>query len=120
MRNQEHIIAANPDNLDEELMKYQRLQDEFHKRDGYSYNSKIRGTLIGLGFTEEDFDKDISTLSGGQKSRVALAMLLLEEADLLLLDEPTNHLDIGAISWLEKYLKDIDKAVIIILSLIHI
>ena len=114
LRNQEHIIAENPDNLDEELMKYQRLQDEFHKRDGYSYNSKIRGTLIGLGFTEEDFDKDISTLSGGQKSRVTLAMLLLEDADLLLLDEPTNHLDIGAISWLEKYLKDIDKAVIII------
>ena len=114
LRNQEHIIAENPDNLDEELMKYQRLQDEFHKRDGYSYNSKIRGTLIGLGFTEEDFDKDISTLSGGQKSRVALAMLLLEDADLLLLDEPTNHLDLGAISWLEKYLKDIDKAVIII------
>ena len=114
LRNQEHIIAENPDNLDEELMKYQRLQDEFHKRDGYSYNSKIRGTLIGLGFTEEDFDKDISTLSGGQKSRVALAMLLREDADLLLLDEPTNHLDIGAISWLEKYLKDIDKAVIII------
>ena len=114
LRNQEHIIAENPDNLDEELMKYQRLQDEFHKRDGYSYNSKIRGTLIGLGFTEEDFDKDISTLSGGQKSRVALAMLLLEDADLLLLDEPTNHLDIGAISWLEKYLNDIDKAVIII------
>ena len=114
LRNQEHIIAENPDNLDEELMKYQRLQDEFHKRDGYSYNSKIRGTLIGLGFAEEDFDKDISTLSGGQKSRVALAMLLLEDADLLLLDEPTNHLDIGAISWLEKYLKDIDKAVIII------
>lgn len=114
LRNQEQIIAENPDNLDEELMKYQRLQDEFHKRDGYSYNSKIRGTLIGLDFTEEDFDKDISTLSGGQKSRVALAMLLLEDADLLLLDEPTNHLDIGAISWLEKYLKDIDKAVIII------
>lgn len=114
LRQQEHIIAENPDNLDEELMKYQRLQDEFHKRDGYSYNSKIRGTLIGLGFSEEDFKKDISTLSGGQKSRVALAMLLLEDADLLLLDEPTNHLDIDAISWLEKYLKDIDKAIIVI------
>ena len=114
LRQQEHIIAENPDNLDEELMKYQRLQDEFHKRDGYSYNSKIRGTLIGLGFSEEDFTKDISTLSGGQKSRVALAMLLLEDADLLLLDEPTNHLDIDAISWLEKYLKDIDKAIIVI------
>lgn len=114
LRKQEHIIAENPDNLDEELMKYQRLQDEFHKRDGYSYNSKIRGTLIGLGFSEEDFSKDISTLSGGQKSRVALAMLLLQDADLLLLDEPTNHLDIDAISWLEKYLKDIDKAIIVI------
>ena len=114
LRKQEHIIAENPENLDEELVKYQRLQDEFHKRDGYSYNSKIRGTLIGLGFSEEDFSKDISTLSGGQKSRVALAMLLLEDADLLLLDEPTNHLDIDAISWLEKYLKDIDKAIIVI------
>lgn len=114
LRKQEHIISENPDNLDEELMKYQRLQDEFHKRDGYSYNSKIRGTLIGLGFSEEDFTKDISTLSGGQKSRVALAMLLLQDADLLLLDEPTNHLDIDAISWLEKYLKDIDKAIIVI------
>ena len=114
LRKQEHIIAENPENLDEELVKYQRLQDEFHKRDGYSYNSKIRGTLIGLGFSEEDFSKDISTLSGGQKSRVALAMLLLQDADLLLLDEPTNHLDIDAISWLEKYLKDIDKAIIVI------
>ena len=114
LRKQEHIIAENPGNLDDELMKYQRLQDEFHKRDGYSYNSKIRGTLIGLGFSEEDFSKDISTLSGGQKSRVALAMLLLQDADLLLLDEPTNHLDIDAISWLEKYLKDIDKAIIVI------
>ena len=114
MRAQEHIIAENPDNLEEELNKYQRMQDEFHKRDGYSFHSRIRGTLIGLGFSEDDFSKDIKTLSGGQKSRVALAMLLLEDADLLLLDEPTNHLDIDAISWLEKYLKDVDKAIIII------
>ena len=114
LRAQEHIIAENPDNLEEELNKYQRMQDEFHKREGYSFHSRIRGTLIGLGFSEDDFDKDIKTLSGGQKSRVALAMLLLEDADLLLLDEPTNHLDIDAISWLEKYLKDVDKAIIII------
>ena len=114
LREQEHIIAENPDNLEEELNKYQRMQDEFHKRDGYSFHSRIRGTLIGLGFSEDDFNKDISTLSGGQKSRVALAMLLLEDADLLLLDEPTNHLDIDAISWLEKYLKDVNKAIIII------
>ncbi len=114
LREQEHIIADNPENLEEELNKYQRMQDDFHKRDGYSFHSRIRGTLIGLGFSEDDFDKDIKTLSGGQKSRVALAMLLLEDADLLLLDEPTNHLDIDAISWLEKYLKDVDKAIIII------
>lgn len=114
LRAQEKIIAENPSNLEEELNKYQKLQDEFHERDGYSYHSKIRGTLIGLGFSEDDFEKEISTLSGGQKSRVALAMLLLEEADILLLDEPTNHLDIGAISWLEKYLKEINKAVILI------
>ncbi|MCI5642477.1 MAG: ABC-F family ATP-binding cassette domain-containing protein [Peptoniphilus sp.] len=114
LRRQEHIIAENPNNLEEELNKYQRMQDEFHKLDGYSFHSRIRGTLIGLGFIEDDFDRDISTLSGGQKSRVALAMLLLGDADLLLLDEPTNHLDIDAISWLEKYLKDVNKAIIII------
>lgn len=114
LRRQEHIIAENPNNLEEELNKYQRMQDEFHKLDGYSFHSRIRGTLIGLGFSEDDFNRDISTLSGGQKSRVALAMLLLEDAHLLLLDEPTNHLDIDAISWLEKYLKDVNKAIIII------
>lgn len=111
---QADIISKNPDNLDEELKKYAHMQEEFTEREGYSYNSKIRGTLIGLGFSESDFDRDIDTLSGGQKARVALAMLLLEEADMLLLDEPTNHLDIGAITWLEKYLKEIRKSVIII------
>lgn len=114
LRRQADIISENPKNLDEELKKYATMQEEFTEREGYSYNSKIRGTLIGLGFSEGDFDKDIDTLSGGQKARVALAMLLLEEADMLLLDEPTNHLDIGAITWLEKYLKEIRKSVIII------
>lgn len=107
-------LSENPENLEEELKKYSNMQEEFQERDGYSYNSKIRGTLIGLGFSEDEFDKDVGTLSGGQKARVALAMLLLEEADLLLLDEPTNHLDIDAITWLEKYLKEIRKSVIVI------
>lgn len=107
-------LSENPENLDEELKKYSNMQEEFQEREGYSYNSKIRGTLIGLGFSEDEFDKDVDTLSGGQKARVALAMLLLEEANLLLLDEPTNHLDIDAITWLEKYLKEIRKSVIVI------
>ncbi len=107
-------LSENPENLEEELKKYSNMQEEFQEREGYSYNSKIRGTLIGLGFSEDEFDKDVGTLSGGQKARVALAMLLLEEADLLLLDEPTNHLDIDAITWLEKYLKEIRKSVIVI------
>ncbi|MET3617095.1 ATP-binding cassette subfamily F protein 3 [Peptoniphilus olsenii] len=114
LEKQTQLIAQNPNNLEDELIKYSKMQEEFDEREGYSYNSKIRGTLIGLGFLENDFSKDISTLSGGQKARVALAMLLLEEADLLLLDEPTNHLDISAITWLEKYLREIRKSVIII------
>ena len=88
------------------LETYSKLLEDFNNKGGYSYPSMIRGTLIGLGFKEEDFDKDIGTLSGGQKARVALAKLLLEDSDILLLDEPTNHLDIEAINWLEKFLKD--------------
>lgn len=100
--------------LDALMKNYGILQEEFMEREGYQMDSKIRGTLIGLGFSEEDFQKEISTLSGGQKSRVALAKLLLEEPDVLLLDEPTNHLDIEAIDWLEKFLKEFPGAVLII------
>ncbi len=96
------------------LETYSKLLEDFNNKGGYSYPSMIRGTLIGLGFKEEDFDKDIGTLSGGQKARVALAKLLLEDSDILLLDEPTNHLDIEAINWLEKFLKDYKKALIVI------
>lgn len=107
---------SNPEceDFDNKLLRYGHLQEEFAEKEGYSFPSKIRGTLIGLGFSEEDFSKKVNNLSGGQKSRLALSKMLLEEPDLLLLDEPTNHLDINAISWLEKYLKDYKGAVIII------
>ncbi len=93
---------------------YARLSEQFEERDGYSFKSLIKGVLRGLGFSEGEFYKQINLLSGGQKSRVMLAKLLLEKADILMLDEPTNHLDIEAISWLEKYIKDFKGAVIII------
>lgn len=94
--------------------KYTHLNEKFLELDGFSYKSHIRGVLKGLSFNEEDFDKPINILSGGQKTRVMLAKLLLERADILLLDEPTNHLDIEAIAWLEKYLNSFNGAVIII------
>ena len=93
---------------------YAEINEKFEEEDGYGFKSKIKGVLKGLGFPENEFDKSINQLSGGQKSRVMLAKLLLENADVLLLDEPTNHLDIEAISWLEKYIKDFKGAVIII------
>lgn len=101
------IDMADPSkNLDLILEKYQRLQDEFANRQGFSYDSQIKGMLRGLGFEPEEFDEKISTLSGGQKSRIKLAQLLLKKPELLFLDEPTNHLDMKAISFLESFLRD--------------
>jgi ATP-binding cassette subfamily F protein 3 len=108
------ISDPNNENLDKDINQYGKLQEKFHELDGYSYPSRIRGALIGLGFSEDDFEKSVNELSGGQKSRLALAKLLLSSPDLMLLDEPTNHLDIDAISWLEKYLRDFKGAAIII------
>lgn len=115
----EEKIAANSEDEDSSILEknmesYGNLSEKFIALNGYGYKSDIRGVLIGLGFTEEDFDKEVKLLSGGQKSRLSLAKLLLENPDLLLLDEPTNHLDIEAINWLEKFLKDYRGATLII------
>ena len=99
----------------EKLIKdYTTLQDIYSHKGGYIYKGEISRVLKGLGFTENDFYKDINTLSGGQKTRVALCKLLLRKPDILLLDEPTNHLDLEAISWLEEYMKTYKGTVLVI------
>ena len=103
---------------DEELTAtldlYHRLSTEFENRNGYAYKSELIGVLKGLGFEESEFDKSVATLSGGQKTRVALGKLLLSKPDIILLDEPTNHLDMNSIAWLETYLLNYQGAVIIV------
>ncbi len=96
------------------MEQYSRLSHDFEQLDGYSYKSRIKGVLKGLGFTEEEYNKPLNTLSGGQKTRVHLGKLLLTQPDLLLLDEPTNHLDIDSLVWLEDFLRSYPKAVLII------
>ena len=93
---------------------YSRLTHEFEMENGYAYKSELTGVLKGLGFQEEDFQKQVSTLSGGQKTRVALGRLLLSKPDIILLDEPTNHLDMDSIAWLETYLLNYPGAVFIV------
>lgn len=96
------------------LAAYHRLMTEFERVNGYSCESEIAGVLKGLGFTEEEFQKQVSTLSGGQRTRVSLGKLLLTKPDVLLLDEPTNHLDLNSIAWLETYLLNYQGAVLIV------
>ena len=96
------------------LETYTRLNHEFEQKNGYAYQSEVTGVLKGLGFPEEEFDKEVNTLSGGQKTRVSLGKLLLSRPDIILLDEPTNHLDMASIAWLETFLLNYDGAVIIV------
>lgn len=100
--------------LSDMMEDYASLQHEFEQNDGYSYKSRLKGVLKGLGFGEDEFDRPLSQLSGGQKTRVYLGKLLLSKPDLLLLDEPTNHLDLHAIKWLENFLMDFENTVIVV------
>ena len=100
--------------LEQMLSTYSRLNHTFELENGYAWKSEIVGVLKGLGFNEDEFDKQVSTLSGGQKTRVSLGRVLLSKPDVILLDEPTNHLDMESISWLENYLRGYNGAVIIV------
>jgi ATP-binding cassette, subfamily F, member 3 len=110
--NLEHEIAthADPQLLD----RYATLQHEFEHQGGYRFRSMTEAAVLGIGFTREMLSRETRALSGGEKNRLALAKLLLSEADLLLLDEPTNHLDIRSIEWLEKFLKDTEKTIVVV------
>ena len=115
IRSIEHELKSlSGDALASRLDTYNRCISEFENKNGYAYESEITGVLKGLGFQEEDFNKQTDTLSGGQKTRVSLGKLLLTKPDILLLDEPTNHLDLNSISWLETYLINYDGAVFIV------
>ena len=95
----------SPADLHKLMERYATLQERFEKEGGFTYKSEIKGILNSMAFGEEFYDKPISTLSGGERTRLALASLLLEKPDILFLDEPTNHLDIGTLKWLEQYIK---------------
>ncbi len=105
---------ADGEALEERMASYTKLSHTFELENGYAYRSEVVGVLKGLGFAEEEFDKKVSELSGGQKTRVALGRLLLTKPDVILLDEPTNHLDMESIAWLEGYLMNYSGAVLIV------
>ena len=105
---------ADGDALEDLMKQYTSLTHAFETGGGYIYRSELVGVLKGLGFTEDEFSKPVATLSGGQKTRVALGRLLLQNPDLIILDEPTNHLDMNSIAWLETYLLNYKGAVLIV------
>ncbi len=108
------IDCAQGDHLEALVRQYDNMRRRFESMDGYAYQSELTGVLKGLGFCEEDFDKPVASLSGGEKTRVALGKMLLQSPQLILLDEPTNHLDTNAIHWLETYLSSYSGAALIV------
>ena len=110
----QHANAYDTDEYKSHIDRYEYLSNEFEQQDGYQYESKIKTVLHGLNFTEADFNRPINDFSGGQKTRLSLAQMLLSEPDLLLLYEPTNHLDMETTQWLESYLNYFKGAIVII------
>lgn len=111
---EQKMKSQKGDELQSLMDSYSRLTHEFERNNGYGYKSEITGILKGLGFEESDFEKSVSKLSGGQKTRVALGKILLNKPDIIMLDEPTNHLDLESISWLETYLLNYKGSVLIV------
>ena len=111
---EENMHSLKGEALERLLEKYNRMHHDFELRDGYAYRSEVAGVIRGLGFSEEDFKRPVSELSGGQKTRVFLGKLLVTKPDLLILDEPTNHLDMSSIAWLETFLSNYKGAVLIV------
>ncbi|ARJ50220.1 ABC-F family ATP-binding cassette domain-containing protein [Staphylococcus lutrae] len=119
MQDEADWLAAHADHYESDayqahIAKYEQLSNQFEQQDGYQYESKIKTVLNGLGFSTTDYHRPIQDFSGGQKTRLALAQMLLSEPDILLLDEPTNHLDMATTEWLEDYLKYFKGAIVII------
>ena len=108
------LHAENAFELDNVYRRYSELSSRFEQEGGYAVHSNVNGILKGLGFSEDEFTKKVSVLSGGQKTRLLLGKILLEEPDILFLDEPTNHLDIASVSWLEAFLRSVKSACIIV------
>ena len=115
LREQEqNLTDTNSSKYDAQMEQYGNMLDEFERKGGYRFRSDIKGVLRGLGFLPEEFDKPVSECSGGQRTRIAIAKILLQKPDIMLLDEPTNHLDIHVVRWLENHLNNYYGTVLVI------